>query len=290
MDERRKIPANLLQSTVLPQKSLDGCWHDIVVHEKVKKALFSYVKTIRKFHALSLTLCAIYRFALLYGRPGTGKTSLAKGVANEVATEELSETGKSSELIRMNLGCMFSENLGETPRWIGEAFQAIRMAARQKPVYVLLDDAESLLTERGSLGKGDPSDVLRTVNSVLTEIDSSRSCDGIVILATSNFPRAIDGALWDRIDLKLCIRTPTKEVARTILQRSGQELQKVGVTVGAAFVARVVDELYNGNRSLGLSGRDLSRLLALTAALKGGHLGTAGDVVRVARMLMNREI
>jgi len=79
---------------------------------------------------------------------------------------------------------------------------------------------------------------------------------------------------------------PGREVARLILEKSGQELQKLKVNVTPQFLHAVVNTLYDGQPSSPLSGRDLSKLLALTMALRGRRRVTVSDVCEVAKMLM----
>jgi SpoVK/Ycf46/Vps4 family AAA+-type ATPase len=270
----------------LPDPELEGYWKDIVVDVETKKALLRWCSRVLRSDSLSPTRCALYRIALLYGRTGTGKSSLALGCANRIAERELARTGKRTKLLQMNVGAWFSEFLGRTPKAIHEGFQSIRLASTQQFVIALLDELESLAIERGSLGAGDPSDVLRGVNTLINELDRLRSCPGTLVLATSNMTTAIDRAVWDRSDLRLFIGTPTREAARKILKRSLWELRKERVYLSPSLPDEVVEGLYDGCELGPLSGRDLGRLLVVAAWTGNGNHITAKDALRVARRMM----
>ena len=70
-------------------------------------------------------------------------------------------------------------------------------------VCVLIDEVESLTAARSGAASGaEPSDAIRVVNAVLTQIDQLRQRDNVLILTTSNSSEAIDLAFVDRADIK----------------------------------------------------------------------------------------
>jgi len=289
MEEKSDKAKSFVNTITIPDPQFDGYWDDIIIDQQIKTGLFNYCLSVPKMGSLSHTRCALYRSTLLYGEPGTGKTSLAIGVANKVAQVEKAKTGKNAKLFQFNLGMLFNSLLGESVKRVSEVFQVTRIAARQGLVFGLFDEVESVGIERGNLGVGDPTEVFRVVIEVLAGIDRLRTCGGTsVILMTSNFPQAIDRAIRDRTDVDFYIGMPTKEIASMIIQDSGQELKKLKVNVIPPFVNAVVNAIYNGEKVALLSGRDLSRLLPLTMALNGRRLITVKDVVDVAGMLRKR--
>ena len=69
--------------------------------------------------------------------------------------------------------------------------------------FLYADEVESLTAARSAaLGGSEPSDALRVVNAVLTQLDSLRSHKNVLILTTSNVTEAIDVAFVDRADIK----------------------------------------------------------------------------------------
>jgi SpoVK/Ycf46/Vps4 family AAA+-type ATPase len=286
MPEKNEKPSTYFDEAYIPDPALDGYWNDIVADERLKAALFNFCLMTAQLNGLSRTRCGLYRFVLLYGGPGTGKTSMAIGCANKVAGALHARTGKRTKLLQVNVSAWFSEFLGQTVKAVREAFQGVRMAAARGPVTLLLDEVESLGMERSGLGAGDPSDVIRGVNAFLTELDSLRRCENALVLATSNLRGSIDHALWDRADLKIRLGMPSKEGARRILAGSAEEMAKVGATFPGPFLDAVVNALYDGSGSASLSGRDLSRVLTVAVCVTGKKNVTTRHVVQVAKWLM----
>ncbi|HJM18073.1 MAG TPA: CDC48 family AAA ATPase [Candidatus Thalassarchaeaceae archaeon] len=122
------------------------------------------------------------RGILLFGAPGTGKTLIAKAIANVAKANFI--TIKGPELIS---------------KWVGESEKAIRevfkKAKQSSPTIVFLDEFESLAGMRRS-NSGDGSDVMnRVVNQLLSSMDGVEGMEGVIIVAATNRPEMIDPAL-----------------------------------------------------------------------------------------------
>jgi len=284
MEDKESMTSDYFHVTGLPCPAYASLYDKIIVDSKLKKSLLNYCLLLFR---LDGRLTAIYRFILLYGPSGTGKTTLMKGLANRVAKAISSKAGHSVKLFEINVSTFFSEYLGRTSKAVTEAFQTVRMAARRFPVILLLDEIESIGMERTSVGAGDPTDVIRGVNTFITELDRLKQFTNIIVLATSNFSSAIDQAVRNRADLKYYIGNPSKAAAKKILKASVEELGKeIRLKMPASFTKSVINMLYNGQLTTPLSGRDLSRLIVLTVGTKGKNQITVEDVLGVARMLM----
>lgn len=73
-------------------------------------------------------------------------------------------------------------------------------------VCVLIDEVESLTAARRAAVSGsEPSDAVRVVNALLTQLDALRHKENVIILTTSNITEAIDIAFVDRADIKQCV-------------------------------------------------------------------------------------
>ena len=97
-------------------------------------------------------------------------------------------------------------------------------------VCVLIDEVESLTAARqSSMSGNEPSDAVRVVNALLTEIDRLRARPNVLVLATSNLTEAIDPAFLDRADLKQYVGPPVHMARYRILLSSISELVKRGI-------------------------------------------------------------
>ncbi|KAF9912331.1 Pachytene checkpoint protein 2 [Lobosporangium transversale] len=97
-------------------------------------------------------------------------------------------------------------------------------------VCVLIDEVESLAAARkAALSGSEPSDSIRVVNALLTQIDRLRKQKNVLILSTTNITEAIDIAFIDRADIKMYIGPPTQAVIYSILNSTLEELQRVGI-------------------------------------------------------------
>lgn len=95
-------------------------------------------------------------------------------------------------------------------------------------VIILIDEVESIAYSRGSVSSQEPSDSLRVVNAVLTQLDQLRGHSNVLVLTTSNLSDSIDPAFVDRADLKQFVGYPTPLAIFHIFQSAIDELVKVG--------------------------------------------------------------
>ncbi|TYZ61753.1 hypothetical protein PybrP1_001079 [[Pythium] brassicae (nom. inval.)] len=97
-------------------------------------------------------------------------------------------------------------------------------------VCVLIDEVESLTAARkAALSGSEPSDAIRVVNAVLTQLDALKSHSNVLVLTTSNITEAIDIAFVDRADIKQYIGLPSVHARYEILRSCVDELQRVQI-------------------------------------------------------------
>mgnify|MGYP001468915170 FL=1 len=158
------------------------------------------------------------RGIVLFGAPGTGKTLLAKAIANEAKANFISIKGP--ELIS---------------KWVGESEKAIReifkKAKQSAPSIIFLDEFESIAGMRSSNSQSGGSDVAnRVVNQLLASMDGVESLDGVIIVAATNRPEMIDPALLrsGRFERVLHVPPPDKPAREAIMgiHASGMPLSK----------------------------------------------------------------
>jgi AAA+ superfamily predicted ATPase len=87
------------------------------------------------------------------------------------------------------------------------------------PLIVLLDEVETLAADRSKMSlEANPVDVHRATDAVLTAMDQlAAQRPGILFVATSNFPQAVDSALVSRADLVVTVPLPDKQACEAIL-------------------------------------------------------------------------
>lgn len=98
-------------------------------------------------------------------------------------------------------------------------------------VLILIDEIESITYARDCVSSNEPSDSLRVVNAVLTQLDQLRRHPNVLILTTSNLTSSIDSAFVDRADLKQYVGCPSPIAIFHIFKSAVEELIKVKVVI-----------------------------------------------------------
>ncbi|GAB5032997.1 pachytene checkpoint protein 2 homolog [Nannochloropsis oceanica] len=182
------------------------------------------------------TLVSGNRLMLLYGAPGTGKTSLSRGLAQKLAIRH-GESFAAVELLSVNAHALLSKFFGESSSLVGRMFGSVRekVAEEKTTLFVLaIDEVETMCSSRSqalSKGTNEPSDAVRVVNAVLTEMDRLKAFRNVLTVATSNVTQALDEAFLDRCDLKLHVGLPRPEGRYAILRSALVELMRCGVII-----------------------------------------------------------
>ncbi|NXP36635.1 PCH2 protein, partial [Leiothrix lutea] len=215
---------------VLPSAEFHGLWENLIYDSEVKSNLLDYVTTTLLFSDKNVDSNVISwnRVVLLHGPPGTGKTSLCKALAQKL-TIRLSYRYRYGQLIEINSHSLFSKWFSESGKLVTKMFQKIQELVddRDALVFVLIDEVESLTAARSAFKAGtEPSDAIRVVNAVLTQIDQIKRYPNVVILTTSNITEKIDMAFVDRADIKQYIGPPSTAAIFRIYLSCLEELMK----------------------------------------------------------------
>lgn len=253
--------------TKLPDSGLRELWSSIVVDKKTKDQLLAQAIvnfTVRS--KVARTVLPLHGTILLVGHPGTGKTSLAKGLAAETAA--VFDKSKF-RLLEVDPHALGSAMMGKTQKAVSDLFsQTIAESAAAGPTIVLLDEVETLAADRSKMSlQANPIDVHRATDAVLVQLDAlAESHHNLLFIATSNFPQAVDGAFTSRCDLVLEIPLPgtaaCEQILRDCLKGMAQTYPSIGELVTGSRFNAVVDEV------VGLDGRAIRKTVAAALTMR----------------------
>ena len=157
------------------------------------KELVEFLKQPKKFTDMG---AKIPKGVLLYGKPGTGKTLIAKAIAGEADVPFISMSG--SEFIEMFAGLGASR--------VRKLFDRAR---KLSPCIVFIDEIDAIGSRRSS-NSGAETENNQTLNQLLVEMDGFSSEETIIVLAATNRPEMLDKALLrpGRFDRQVTIPAP----------------------------------------------------------------------------------
>ncbi|CAI8038856.1 Pachytene checkpoint protein 2 homolog [Geodia barretti] len=249
---------------MLPNLEFHGVWENLVYDTDIKEKLLNYAET-----------------TLLFSDRGVDSNVVS---CNRVILLHWYAYG---QLVEINSHSLFSKWFSESGKLVQKMFQRIQelIDDSESLVCVLIDEVESLTAARQSAMSGsEPSDAIRVVNALLTQLDQVKRYPNVLILTTSNVTGAIDLAFVDRADIKQYIGLPSASAIFKIFHSCIQELMRAGII---SPVQQILDlrclEMMRlleneatrlslrlrdiARKSVGLSGRTLRKIPFLAHAL-----------------------
>lgn len=204
--------------------------------------IVQFLKDPKKFNEMG---AKIPRGVLLYGKPGTGKTLIAKAIAGEANVPFISMSG--SEFIEMFAGLGASR--------VRKLFEKARKVA---PCIVFIDEIDAIGSRRTS-SSGAESENNQTLNQLLVEMDGFDTEETIIVLAATNRPEMLDKALLrpGRFDRQITINVPDKRGREEILKIHSKN-KKLAENVKLETIAE---------DTAGLTGAELANILNEAAIL-----------------------
>ena len=240
-------------------------FEDVAGCDEAKEELEEVISFLRNPAYFTRLGGKLQKGILLTGKPGTGKTMLAKAVAGEAGVPFLVISG--SDFVEMYVGVGAAR--------VRSLFEHARKMA---PCIIFIDELDAMAKKRAMKLGGSNDEKEQTLNQLLVEMDGFSSDSGIIIIAATNRKDVLDDAVLrpGRFDRLVPVPLPDARGRQKVLEVHGKN-----------FVISEDVDLYDIARScVGFSGAELANLLneaAIHAAIQGadiireGHLEYAKD-------------
>ncbi|KAL8064077.1 hypothetical protein ABFS82_01G067200 [Erythranthe guttata] len=234
-----------IRPEVIPANEIGVTFADIGALDELKESLQELVMLpLRRPDLFEGGLLKPCRGILLFGPPGTGKTMMAKAIANEAG----------ASFINVSMSTI-------TSKWFGEDEKNVRalftLAAKVSPTIIFVDEVDSMLGQRNKAGEHEAMRKIK--NEFMTHWDGLLTKPGerILVLAATNRPFDLDEAIIRRFERRVMVGLPSvdnrEKIMRTLLSK-----EKVDEGLDFMELATMTE---------GYSGSDLKNL-CVTAAYR----------------------
>ncbi|KAF2112412.1 P-loop containing nucleoside triphosphate hydrolase protein, partial [Lophiotrema nucula] len=217
----------------LPHKSIEGVWESLVYREPIPESMLRILTRMIEIskQGLDPAIVTLQNLALLYGPPGSGKTTLAHGLAQKLSIR-LGRDYAATKLIEVNSSTLTSKWFGESGKLVGKLFDTISTLSADETILIIvvIDEVETLAGSREkALQTNEVGDAIRSTNELLQGLDRLRQRPNVVFICTSNLKENIDAAFVDRCGIEQMIGAPSVEGAYEIFRSVINELIKANL-------------------------------------------------------------
>tara|TARA_B100000003_G_scaffold99895_1_gene89419 strand:+ start:6122 stop:7807 length:1686 start_codon:yes stop_codon:yes gene_type:complete len=243
------------------EKDIDTRFGDVQGIDAAKEELEEIVNFLRAPEKYFVTGAKIPKGALLTGKPGTGKTLLARAIAGESSVPFIQCSGSSFVEMFVGLGA----------KRVRDVFE---LARKNEPCIVFIDEIDAIGKQRSANGAPANDEREQTINQLLTEMDGFDNKAQIVVIAATNRVDILDEALLrpGRFDRKIQVNLPDVHGREKILEVHAKN-KNLSEDVSLRDIAR---------QTTGFSGADLANLMNEAAIRSVGKGEITPEIVENA--------
>lgn len=217
---------------------------DVKGHDEIKEDLEFLIKLLKNPKKYEKLGARVPKGVLLFGPPGTGKTMIAKAMANEVGIPFIATGGSD----------FVEKYVGVGAKRVREIFAE---AKKHEKAIIYIDEIDAIGRKRS--GDNDNDERINTLNALLIEMDGFRDSSGIMVIASTNRLDILDEALLrpGRFDKHIAVNPPDYKGRLDILKLYAKN-KRLDKDVSLEKIAAM---------TRGFSGADLANLLNEAAML-----------------------
>lgn len=216
---------------------------DVKGHDEIKDDIAFIIKMVKNPEKYEKVGAKVPKGVLLFGPPGTGKTMIAKAIANEVGIPFYAAGGSD----------FVEKYVGVGAKRVRELFKE---AKKQDKAIIYIDEIDAIGRKRGD---NDNDERTSTLNALLMEMDGFDKSDNILVIASTNRVDVLDDALLrpGRFDKHIAVNPPDLKGRLDILKLYAKN-KRLDKDVDMKYIAKI---------TRGFSGADLANLLNEAAML-----------------------